>query len=132
MAVERIVAEQITPENYGPWTIHSGEHCGVRIDGPNGRAVLHVIQRDPHPTVGQGITQAESEAIARRIVELWNAALTADPVVAAWLRNDGMKAMPADEKEAWIEAGQPEIAADYTIPLYRALGVMASDGSRDA
>jgi hypothetical protein len=39
---------------------------------------------------------------------------------AAWLRNDGMKAMPADEKAAWIEAGQSEIAADYTIPLYAA------------
>jgi hypothetical protein len=73
------VAERITPENYGPWTIHGGEHCGVRIDGPNGRSVLHVIQRDPHPAVGQGITQAESEAIARRIVELWNAALPAWP-----------------------------------------------------
>jgi hypothetical protein len=66
----------LSPENHGPWTIHSGEHCGVRIDGPNGRGVLHVIQRDAHPNVGQGITQAESEVIAKRVVELWNEALT--------------------------------------------------------
>jgi hypothetical protein len=29
-----------------------------------------------------------------------------------------MKAMPDDEKQAWTEAGQPEIAGDYTIPLF--------------
>lgn len=36
----------------------------------------------------------------------------------AWMRKDGMKAMPADEKRAWVEAGQPEAAEDYTVPLY--------------
>lgn len=43
----------------------------------------------------------------------------------AWLRKDGMKAMPADEKEAWKEAGQPEIVEDYTVPLYRAAGIQS-------
>ena len=70
------MTDKLTPENYGPWSIHGGEHCGVSIDGPNGRSVLHVIQRDPHPTVGQGITQAEAQAIAEKVVALWNAALT--------------------------------------------------------
>jgi hypothetical protein len=113
------VPEQITPENHGPWTIHGGEHCGVRIDGPNGRAVLHVIQRDPHPALRQGITQAESQAIAEKVVALWNAALTPKPT--AWLRYDGMKAMPADEKEAYqqlTDSLSKSIVAEYTIPLY--------------
>lgn len=70
--MSKCVDEAIRPENYGSWSIHGGGYCGVRVDGPNGRSVLHVIQRDAHPTLGQGITQAESEAIAKRIVGLWN------------------------------------------------------------
>ncbi|WP_157378751.1 hypothetical protein [Burkholderia ubonensis] len=47
----------------GPWSVHAGaEYCGTRIDGPNGRGVAHAIQRDPHPTLGQGITQEEAAA----------------------------------------------------------------------
>lgn len=47
----------------GPWSINrDAEYCGVRIDGPSGRSVAHVIQRDPHPALGQGITQEEAEA----------------------------------------------------------------------
>lgn len=56
------------PHTPGPWTVNKGEHCGARIDGPNGRSVAHAIQRDPHPSLGQGITQDEAEANARRIV----------------------------------------------------------------
>lgn len=47
----------------GPWAVNNAvEYCGTRIDGPNGRGVAHSIQRDAHPTLGQGITQAEAEA----------------------------------------------------------------------
>jgi ABC-type nitrate/sulfonate/bicarbonate transport system substrate-binding protein len=52
----------------GPWSVHSGDdYNGVRIDGPDGRSVAHAHQRDPHPTLGQGITQAEAEINARLI-----------------------------------------------------------------
>jgi hypothetical protein len=37
---------------------------------------------------------------------------------AAWMRNDGLKAMPADEKTAWVEADLCDLISDYTIPLY--------------
>lgn len=40
----------------------------------------------------------------------------------AWLRCDGIKAMPADEKEAYEQAPDrlsKSIVAEYTIPLYR-------------
>jgi len=36
----------------------------------------------------------------------------------AWIRADGMKAMVADEKAAWIEAGQPDLIEDYNVPAY--------------
>jgi hypothetical protein len=36
----------------------------------------------------------------------------------AWMRNDGLKAMPADEKTAWAEADLYHLISDYTIPLY--------------
>jgi hypothetical protein len=52
----------------GSLLINSGEHNGCRIDGPDGRAVAHTIQRDPHPAFGQGITQAQAEAAARLFV----------------------------------------------------------------
>ena len=31
-----------------------------RIDDENGRGVAHVIQRDPHPSIGQGVTIEEA------------------------------------------------------------------------
>jgi hypothetical protein len=46
-------------------------------------------------------------------------ALTPKPT--AWLRYDGMKAMPADEKEAYqqlTDSLSKSIVAEYTIPLY--------------
>lgn len=42
------------------------------------------------------------------------------PEPVAWLRSDGMKSMPADEKDAWIKSGNQEIVEDYTAPLYTA------------
>lgn len=38
----------------------------------------------------------------------------------AWLRADGMKAMEADEKKSWIDSGNPELVAEYIIPLFTA------------
>ncbi len=60
---------------------------------------------------------------------------TSDGAVAAsepkaWLRKDGMKAMPDEEKVAWQHAGQPEIVEDYTIPLY--LGAAPAGVLREA
>ena len=52
----------------GSLSINPGEHNGCRIDGPDGRAVAHTIQRDPHPAFGQGITQAQAEAAAHLFV----------------------------------------------------------------
>lgn len=51
----------------GPWSVNTGEHCGARIDGPNGRAIAHAIQRDEHPAMGQGISQDVALANARLI-----------------------------------------------------------------
>jgi hypothetical protein len=70
---EHLGSDSVTPESRaasftpGPWAIHGGEYTGARIDGPNGRSVAHAIQRDAHPTHGQGITQSEAEANARLI-----------------------------------------------------------------
>ena len=38
----------------------------------------------------------------------------------AWLRADGMKAMEDDEKKSWIDSGNPELVAEYIIPLFTA------------
>jgi hypothetical protein len=51
--------------------------------------------------------------------QTWQAALEQpeqEPV--AWMRNDGLNAMPADEKTAWAEADLCHLISDYTIPLY--------------
>jgi hypothetical protein len=40
----------------------------------------------------------------------------AEPV--AWMRNDGLTAMPADEKTAWAETDLYHLFSNYTIPLY--------------
>lgn len=47
----------------GPWTVNT-EHVynGARIDAPNGRSIGHSIQRDEHPQIGQGISQAVAMA----------------------------------------------------------------------
>jgi len=37
----------------------------------------------------------------------------------AWMRDDGMKAMVADEKRAWIECGRGQLVDDYNKPLYK-------------
>ena len=56
----------MTAHTHGPWTINTqADYPNPRIDGPNGRAVGHTIQRDPHPVTGQGITPAEALANAR-------------------------------------------------------------------
>lgn len=52
----------------GPWSIHTeSEHPCPRIDGPNGRGVASATQRDPHPTLGMGITTQEAMANSRLI-----------------------------------------------------------------
>lgn len=39
----------------------------------------------------------------------------------AWMTPDGMHAMPADEKDAWLESRRMlEAVTDYSIPLYAA------------
>ncbi|MDI3489616.1 MAG: hypothetical protein PWP11_893 [Thauera sp.] len=56
----------MTAHTQGPWTVNTqADYPNPRIDGPNGRAVGHAIQRDPHPATGQGITPAEAMANAR-------------------------------------------------------------------
>lgn len=37
---------------------------------------------------------------------------------AAWMRNDGMKCIPDDERDAWLSSGRADLVADYTQPLY--------------
>jgi hypothetical protein len=52
----------------GPWMVNrDAEYCGSRIDGPDGRAVAHATQRDPHPTIGHGISQEQAEINGRLI-----------------------------------------------------------------
>jgi hypothetical protein len=45
-------------------------------------------------------------------------AVSGEPV--AWLNSDSMKAMAADEKTAWLEAGRADLVDGYTTPLYTA------------
>jgi hypothetical protein len=58
------------------------------------------------------------------------ASATKEREPVAWLRNDEMKAMPADEKAAWIEAGRLDIVADYTVPLYASPVATQGDAKR--
>jgi hypothetical protein len=64
-----IEERKMTTHTPGPWFINTGpyEYCGARIDGSNGRSLAHAVQRDSHPTIGQGIPQAEADANARLI-----------------------------------------------------------------
>jgi hypothetical protein len=61
--------------------------------------------------------QAAIEACTAAMRATQPAERAAEPV--AWLRADGMKAMPDDERQAWIEAGNADVVAEYTIPLAR-------------
>jgi hypothetical protein len=75
----------MTAHTPAPWSVHSSDdHNGARIDGPNGRAVAHAIQRDEHPAIGQGITQAEAEANGRLIAAAPELLDAARAVVARW------------------------------------------------
>jgi hypothetical protein len=71
--------------------------------------------------IANGVRPDANGEFARNV---WNAALALVKAASgagepnAWLRSDGLKAMPADEKDAWIRAGKPSIVDDYTIPLY--------------
>lgn len=75
----------MTAHTQGPWTINTqADYPNPRIDGPNGRAVGHAIQRDPHPVTGQGITPAEALANARLMAagpELLGAAIDAERAI---------------------------------------------------
>lgn len=52
----------------GPWSVHpGGQYVGERIDGPSGRGLAHAITRDPHPTLGHGLSVDEAAANARLI-----------------------------------------------------------------
>ena len=55
----------------------------------------------------------------------WKAAQAQQPAQATtaqepagYMRSDGMKAIVADEKSAWIESGKGDVVGDYTVPLY--------------
>lgn len=49
----------------GPWRVDLAIECpNVRIVGPNGRGLAVALQRDPHPSEGQGITDEEALANA--------------------------------------------------------------------
>lgn len=49
----------------GPWRVDLAVECpNVRIVGPNGRGLAVALQRDPHPSEGQGITDEEALANA--------------------------------------------------------------------
>ncbi|WP_288080642.1 hypothetical protein [Pseudomonas sp.] len=49
------------------WAVSESDTLSLRIYGPNGRVVVHATQRDPHPTLGQGITAEDAMANARLI-----------------------------------------------------------------
>jgi hypothetical protein len=71
------------------------------------------------PYAGNDGRDFDHREFARAILR---AALPAAQPVA-WLRHDGMKAMPADEREAYeqgIDWLSTLIVAEYTIPLYAA------------
>jgi len=61
-----------------------------RIDDENGRGVAHVIQRDPHPSIGQGVTIEE----AMRRAQLMAA--------APELLESCVELMGLAEREGWI------------------------------
>ena len=49
----------------------------------------------------------------------WPKAAQPEQEPVAWMRDDGMKAMVADEKRAWIECGRGQLVDDYNKPLYK-------------
>jgi hypothetical protein len=85
----------------------------VRFDAREKVDVL--AQQEPRNQCGETCERAKLCAVCARGLEQ-EPEQEQEPV--AWMRNDGLKAMPADEKTAWAEADLCHLISDYTIPLY--------------
>jgi hypothetical protein len=103
------------------WTVNpSPDYCGARIDGADGRSVAHAVQRDAHPTIGQGITQAQALANARLIAaapELLAMLSEATEALAGGLWDYG----PGQDEHAKCN----EVIAKCRAAIAKAIGVAA-------
>lgn len=60
---------------------------------------------------------ADEQRLYRTIQAVLMTLVPADPV--AWLSSNGVKAMTADEKNAWLAAGRADLVDGYSTPLRR-------------
>lgn len=107
---------------------------------PDLRYVLNVLlgaQMPPHQRGDRAAAINGMRYIIKRTEEAAALAAQQEPPAplavgeaVAWLRSDGLKAMPADEKEAWLTIGQPELVENYTTPLYTHPAPSAPPGAR--
>ena len=83
-------------------------------------------QSEPEPEKTYELSEAGMEELTKDcLFQGWKAAQAQQPAQATtaqepagYMRSDGMKAIVADEKSAWIESGKGDVVGDYTVPLY--------------
>lgn len=99
------------------WTIDPESRTGgYAINGADGRCVALAIQRDPHPTLGQGISLAEARGNADLI--------TASPDMLAALRM-----IDARLKAAWADRSLPaSVMTGAEVSQYEAAIKKATTG----
>lgn len=84
-----------TKHTPGPWSLDDVERCGYQVNA-DGRGVAFAIQRDDHPTLGQGISHETASANAlliHAVPDLLNAlAVLADAAEARGIPCDAARA----------------------------------------
>lgn len=69
---EKIAALAANPKRYPqmPWRVDLQTECpNARVVGADGRVIAVVLQRDPHPAQGQGVTAEQAQAVAALIAQ---------------------------------------------------------------
>jgi hypothetical protein len=96
-------SRKATQDKFGDisFMAQSSQKTAVAITALKAALAEDALQRltDVHQEIEAALEQPEQEPVA-------------------WMRNDGLKAMPADEKTAWAEADLCHLISDYTIPLF--------------
>ena len=86
-------------------------------------AIKEALAQDEQSHESEDPNLAQDKRVFARIEAMKKRKALAQPEQepVAWMRSDGMKAMPALEKEALLSAGLDfyrEIAEEYSVPLY--------------
>lgn len=97
----------------GPWKVDVDRRCGgYCITAPNGRDVASSVQRDEHPTLGQGISDTQALTNARLIAaapELYQALEKACKETEhfqfeAWLVTESPSGDCEEVQRKWLES----------------------------